>query len=184
LHCFALQLHGKRVIITGGSSGIGLEIARRLARLGAHVALLAREVQKLKDATEEVTALAKNPNQIVTYHSVDVADHKATEVAITKAASELGGIDVVIASAGVTFPAHFENTPLEKFSWMMNINYLGCVHTVRAALPFLKKTKEARIVLLGSMVCVMNTAMVAGGRTTVCTHQQLLPTSALASLPL
>lgn len=70
---------------------------------------------------------------------------------MTSFESKEGGLDVVIASAGVTNPNYFESLPVSEFQRIMNINYMGCVVTVKTAVPLMKKSGGGRFVLVSSM---------------------------------
>jgi 3-dehydrosphinganine reductase len=143
---------GKHVIITGGSSGIGLATAKLLAREGAHVTILARDRTKLENAKKEIEAEGKGKNGKVLQYSVDVSDYNAVESAIKAAAEEhKGKIDSLICSAGVARPGRFLELPVDQFDSQMRTNYLGTVYATRATVPFMVKRKQGRIILISSM---------------------------------
>jgi NADPH:quinone reductase-like Zn-dependent oxidoreductase len=103
-----LALAGKHALITGGSSGIGLALARRLVAAGARVTLVARDARKLRGARDELAGAA--PGARVQALSADVTDRAAVAAALAKAEKEFGTLDLLICNAGAaTFgapPAH------------------------------------------------------------------------------
>src|SRR5579864_5423807 len=92
-----LDLRNRRAVVTGGAAGIGLAVADRLAKSGAIVALWDRDERALANASEALDAA-------VTTHALDVSDHHAVERAAQATAERLGGIDVLVCSAGITGP--------------------------------------------------------------------------------
>jgi 3-dehydrosphinganine reductase len=147
------DLGGKRVVVTGGSSGLGLELATRLAADGARIALIARDEDRLEQARERI--LDSVPDAVLLTASVDVIDDAALAGAFARLANELGGIDVLINSAGILREGHFELCPGSMFREVMDINYFGVLSCTRAALPHLK---EAR----GKLVNVASIGGLAG----------------------
>lgn len=141
----------KKIIITGGSSGLGLELARYYAREGHHIGLIARNPQKLLSAVEQLQALA--PHVQIACQSVDVVDPRGAAAAIDKLAESLGGIDLLINSAGILREGRFEEIPLEIFREVMDINLFGTINTSRAALPYLKSSRGC-LVNIASMAAL------------------------------
>ncbi len=142
--------HSKRALITGGSSGIGAAIAELLARQGAHVFLVARHKDRLEQAATALRALATEPAQKIDTAVADVADPAQAADAVKQCEQRLGGIDLLINSAGITRPGYVEDMPLEAFRAQMDTNYMGVVHMVRAALPAMIVRREGWIANLSS----------------------------------
>jgi 3-dehydrosphinganine reductase len=141
---------GKVVIITGGSSGLGKALAKRLAAQGAHVALVARDKSKLEDVKNELIAI-KGSGQKIESFSCDVSSQEATENAFNEIAWALGEPDVLINSAGILREGYFETLPLSTFRDVMDINFFGIIHCIKAALPYFKKKGSGRIVNIASL---------------------------------
>jgi NAD(P)-dependent dehydrogenase (short-subunit alcohol dehydrogenase family)/uncharacterized protein YndB with AHSA1/START domain len=144
------ELAGQRVLITGGSSGIGLATAEALARKGARVALLARNELGLAAAKRK---LAEHGAEAVTV-SADVTDREGLEAAIDEAAEALGGLDVLVTSAASIAFGRFAETEADDFESTLNTVLRGTVDTIRAALPHLEPSRGA-IVSVGSIAARM-----------------------------
>ena len=138
----------KNIIITGGSSGLGLELARDYAKKGNNIGLIARNPGKLQSAVKQLRTLSANINVI--FHSVDVSDTEAAGQAVTQLAESLGGIDLLINSAGILREGRFEEIPIETFREVMEINLFGTINITKAALPYLKASQGA-VVNIASM---------------------------------
>jgi len=123
---------GKIALITGGSSGIGLAVARSLAEQGAHVWLLARGMGGLNSALE---SLKCHEDQHCGSISADVSDWDQVSSAVAQVESESGVPDLVVNSAGVVHPGYFQDLEVEMFHWMMDVNYYGTVHVCKAVVP-------------------------------------------------
>lgn len=135
------------VLVTGGSSGIGLALAKQLTRAGARVWILGRRTSVLEDALGDVAAAAGSRPRML---ACDVADWEQTQAAMDRMQKEVGAPDLVINSAGVTHPGYVEELPLKIFREMMEINYLGTVHVVKALLPAMLARGSGHIVNVSS----------------------------------
>lgn len=133
-------------LISGGSSGIGLALARRLAAEGWNLTLLARDVEKL------ARAKAALETQGVKVHAVsaDVREAPSVTAAVNAAIAALGPPDLVVASAGIVIPGLFASLPPAAFGETMAINYHGAIHLVKAVLPAMRARRAGRIVLISS----------------------------------
>jgi 3-dehydrosphinganine reductase len=138
------------VLVTGGSSGIGLEIARQLSQQGAHVWLLARRAELLAAALEIVTAARGSPDQRFGMVSADVSDPTQAMAAVQQVTSEIGLPDLVINAAGVAQPGYIQELDLEKFHWMMDINYFGIVYITKTVIPGMIQRGSGCIVNISS----------------------------------
>lgn len=123
----------RTVLITGGSSGIGAAIARRLSARGARVALLSRGGGDL--GLPESIGL-----------SCDVGDAVAVESATATVAEHFGGIDVLVPNAGVASAGRLVDVAQDRIEEMIRINLLGTINAVRAAYPYLRGSDHAHIV--------------------------------------
>ena len=139
----------RRVVITGGSSGLGLALARACVRRGDRVALLARDVGKLQSAAMELRNLKAGAKVVVS--ATDVQDPVGLAQAFERIAGELGGIDVLVNSAGILREGYFESLPLQVHREVMDINYFGTLNAIQASLPHLKQAQHPRIVNIASI---------------------------------
>lgn len=145
----------KSVLITGGSSGIGLALARQLVVQGAHVCLLARDVQKLENARQQLERLRVNAQQRIAVLAADVSDNASLSPVLSNWIAADGVPDVLINSAGVARPGYFEELTEEIFRWMMDVNYHGTVNTIRCVLPGMIARKSGQIINFSSIAGVI-----------------------------
>jgi short-subunit dehydrogenase len=136
----------KRIVITGGSRGLGLAIARRLAREGALLAILARDNEELTRAKDD---LEKYGGLITTWRC-DVTNESAVQSVIKQIGDSLGGIDVLINNAGQIVVGPLPSMTHKDFEDALKIHFWAPLSTTFAALPYLKKQKSARIANIAS----------------------------------
>ncbi|KAJ8450494.1 hypothetical protein Cgig2_002179 [Carnegiea gigantea] len=132
-----IPIKNRHVFITGGSSGIGLALARRVASEGARVSILARDHAKLQAAKQDIQ-LATGAD--VAIFSADVRDFAAVKMAV----EATGPIDVLVCNQGVFLPQELENQPLDEVKFMIDVNLMGTFHLIKAALPLMKIDRQAR----------------------------------------
>ena len=122
-------------LITGGSSGIGLALAKKLVQSGTDICILARDAAKLENAKSELAQLRSAQNQQVYTLQADVTDYAVLEKSLSQFVSAHGWPDLVINSAGVTYPGYFQELDVDIFHWLMEINYYGTVHILKILTP-------------------------------------------------
>jgi NAD(P)-dependent dehydrogenase (short-subunit alcohol dehydrogenase family) len=135
-----------RVLITGASSGIGSELARRLARRGDDVALLARG----REGLEKTARAIHDAGGFAIVETADVTDRDALQGAIDRAAERLGGLDAVVANAGAAAYGLFADMDPEDVDRTFEVTLNGAVNTARAALPHLERS-QGTLVVTGSV---------------------------------
>jgi 3-dehydrosphinganine reductase len=138
---------GKHVIITGGSSGIGLATAELLAARGARLSLLARGEDRLRTAAEQLRARGA----AVDHRAVDVAD----AVAVGEVMGELGPCEVLISCAGLARPGRFLELPDAVFREMIEVDYFGTVHVLRAVVPAMVERGTGSVVAVSSATALL-----------------------------
>jgi 3-dehydrosphinganine reductase len=143
-------LRDKHFLITGGSSGIGLALARRCAAAGARVSLVARDAAKLASARESIRAMT--PGSAVVTAPADVSVETQVLSAIAAAQEAHGPVDVLITSAGVAHPGYFEDVPVQVFERTMAVNYLGTLYPLKALVPGMRQRGSGAVVLVSSGV--------------------------------
>lgn len=134
----------KRAIITGGSSGIGLALARELAGRGWAVALLARRADLLEQAAAEIGNSVAIP--------CDVTDAAAVEAAVRHAEKALGGpIDLAVANAGVGIPTHATKFKLADADQTIRVNVLGMMNLFAAVIPSMVERQSGQFAGIASV---------------------------------
>lgn len=144
-----MHLSNQHVFITGGSSGIGLALARRAAGQGARVTLLARDRAKLAAARDEIQRLVPG-GPAVALVAADVTNRPDLLRALAEAEKTHGPVDVLIASAGIARPGYFEELPVEVFERTMAVNYFGTLYAVKAVVPGMKQRRRGAVVIVSS----------------------------------
>lgn len=140
-------LRGRRVLITGASSGIGLTAARVLSERGARLALVARDAEALEAAAVQARERGGEAHVL----PADVADHDALRAAVEGATAALGGLDLVIAAAGAASYGRLRDVPPADLRRTLEVICAGALETVLLALPALEAS-GGRAVVLGSSV--------------------------------
>lgn len=138
-------IEGTHALITGGSSGIGLETARALGRAGARVSLVARRPEVLAEAAATLGAEGIG----VRMAAADVSDQAALHSAIADLAAD-GPVDILVTSAGQARPGHFLELDDEVFRQMMEVDYFGTLHAIRAVAPGMVERRRGSIVAISS----------------------------------
>ncbi|WP_088892547.1 SDR family oxidoreductase [Leptolyngbya ohadii] len=141
---------GKAAIITGGSSGIGKALAKRLVQQGANVAIVARDPEKLALAQQEIVAYCRRADQQVCIYSADVSDRLQAETAIQAAIAALGSPALLVTCAGIAHPGYFQDLPIEIFERTMAINYFGSLYCIRAVVPAMMAQGQGQIAMISS----------------------------------
>lgn len=143
-----MMLKGKVAIITGSTSGIGLGIAESLAAAGCSVLLNGFGD---KDAIERTRhELSSKTGSKVSYSPADITDPAQVATMIAQAESELGTVSILVNNAGIQYVETIENFPPEKWDAILATNLSSAFHTIRLALPGMKKAGWGRIINIAS----------------------------------
>lgn len=153
-----IQYTGQHCVITGGSSGLGLALAEKLVAQGANVTLVARNQARLDSALKTIQAAAISPSQTLRAISADVTKYESIEAAIAQSTKDNQGraVDFLVCNAGAAKPGYFMEQDVSAHRFQMELNYLGCVHAVRAAADGMARRRSGKIVLVGS-ACSLTT---------------------------
>jgi len=135
------------VIVTGGSRGLGLVMARQLAREGAYLALLARDEASLRRAQEDLECVGAQVLAV----ACDVTDKAAVEAAVEQVVERFGGVDVLINNAGVIQVGPLKHMERADFEKAMAVHFEGPLNLILAVLPWLRKAGGGRIVNISSI---------------------------------
>jgi 3-hydroxybutyrate dehydrogenase len=139
---------GKTALVTGSTSGIGLGIARELASRGANLVLNgfgdAAEISRLR------SDIAERSGVHVSYDGADMSRAEAIETMMSRAIAQFGSVDILVNNAGIQHVAPLDEFPVEKWYAIMAINLNAAFHTVRVALPAMKKKGWGRVINIAS----------------------------------
>lgn len=142
---------GTHVIVTGGSSGIGLATACAFARRGADVAMIARDPDKLEKAKATVEACRVDGSQRVLTVSADLSRLESARAALDRVVAQDWRIDILVNSAGVIVPGEFETMSPEDFLRNIEHGFLSVVWPCKAAVPYLLAAGRGHIVNVSSV---------------------------------
>lgn len=142
------RLQGRRIIVTGGASGIGRATARLFREEGAQVAVLDRSDNAAKAVADEIGGIAV---------TCDVSDPASVSAAVARAAEAMGGLDGVVNAAGILSETGIADTTAENFSRTLAVNLTGTFLVIQAATPFMRVGGKGTIVNIASGVGLMPT---------------------------
>ena len=126
-----MEFSNKVVLITGGSSGIGLSSAIKFAELGAQVAILARGKEKLAKAVQEIKSIV--PTSLPLSIACDTRDEQGVQAAFSQVLDQFGQLDIVVNNAGTGKSASVEDTSLELWHEMLDVHCTGYFLVAREA---------------------------------------------------
>lgn len=139
------MLAGKTALVTGSTSGIGLGIAKALARQGANIVL--NGFGDVEGPKAEVAALGVK----VGYHGADMSKPAEIEAMMAYAAQAFGRVDILVNNAGIQHVARVEDFPVERWDAVIAINLTSAFHTTRLALPAMRQANWGRIINVASV---------------------------------
>lgn len=141
------DLSGRVAAVTGGSRGLGLEIAEGLGEAGARVVVAARRAEWLRPAEEHLRSRGIE----VAALTCDVSDPNQARQLVQAAVDRFGRLDVLVNNAGVTWAAPVEEMPLERWRQVLDVNLTGAFLVTQAAVPVMKAAGWGRIVNVASV---------------------------------
>ena len=144
------NIEDKVVVVTGASSGLGEEMARHLAGLGAKVVLGARREEKLQAIVSDI----KEKGGEAICHVVDVTNKSDVQALVSKALDNYGRLDVIINNAGIMAIAPLSALKVEEWERMIDVNIKGVLYGIAAALPVFEKQESGHFINISSIAGV------------------------------
>jgi 2-dehydro-3-deoxy-D-gluconate 5-dehydrogenase len=148
------DLKGKVAIVTGGNGGIGLGMARGLAKAGARVVIAARNKEKSGAAVRELQALGVGALAI----SVDVTQEKSVDAMVSETVRQCGGLDILVNNAGINIRKPAQDLSLEEWRQVLDTNLTSAFLCSRSAYPHMKRAGAGKIINIGSMLSIFGAA--------------------------
>jgi 3-oxoacyl-[acyl-carrier protein] reductase len=139
-----MQWNGAVAVVTGGSRGIGREVAKLASSKGARLGLVARSGPDLEAVLEEIGGRGA-------VATADVADQQATEQALAQLTAELGPVDILVNNAGIGSYGRVNDLPVDEFERVMRVNYFSAVYATKAVLPSMLDRRHGHIVNVASI---------------------------------
>lgn len=143
-----MDFRNQRIVITGGSRGIGLAVARELALQGSQLFLIGRDEERVRTACSNLPHSEKHHY----WMAVDLADFENIPLVVNRAQKAMGGIDILVNNAAVSLQEFVVASDLAKIESEMRINYLGVYAMTRAVLPVMLTQKSGLIVNVASTI--------------------------------
>ena len=140
------KLSGRVALVTGASSGIGEATASALAAAGACVGLVARRLDRLEVLAKR---LRENGGQVLPIQA-DVTDEAQADGMVETVLREYGRLDILVAAAGIGVAAPFQNTTTAEYRQMIELNVLGLLYGIHAALPIMMQQASGHVVIVSS----------------------------------
>ena len=150
-----MKFENKRAVLTGGSRGIGLAIAKKIARQGANIAIL--YVGGESEGIAAKKALAEDKTKVEQYFC-DVSDFNASKEVVDKVIEEFGGIDILVNNAGITRDKLVLNMDEKDFDAVIGVNLKGTFNMIKHTHKHFMKKRYGRIVSTSSVVGIMGNA--------------------------
>ena len=151
------DLKGRVAVVTGGNGGIGLGMAKGLARAGARLVIAARNAEKSRAAVDGLTHLGAEAIAV----TMDVADEASVEAAIRSVVDRLGRLDVLVNNAGMNIRKQPQEYTLAEWRAVLDTNLTGAFLCCRAAYPTMKAAGGGKIINIGSMMSIFGASFAA-----------------------
>jgi 2-deoxy-D-gluconate 3-dehydrogenase len=151
------DLNGKVAIVTGGNGGIGLGMARGLARAGARVVVAARDKEKSAAAVRELGTLGSDALSL----TVDVADEQSVAALVETTVNQCGRLDILVNNAGTNIRKQPHEFTLDEWRQVIDTNLTSAFLCSRAAYPHMKAAGGGKIINTGSMMSIFGASFVA-----------------------
>lgn len=148
------ELSGRVAVVTGGNGGIGLGLARGLARGGARVVVAARNADKSESAVEALRQLGSEALAI----AVDVTDEASVNALVDQVATRCGRLDILVNNAGINIRQPVQDLGLEQWHEVLDTNLTSAYLCAKAAYPLMKRAGGGKIINVGSMLSIFGAA--------------------------
>ena len=148
------DLQGKVAIVTGGNGGIGLGMARGLAKAGARVVVAGRDKEKSSVAVRELKALSAGALAI----NVDVTKEESVSALVTETIQRCERLDILVNNAGINIRKPVQELALEEWRQVLDTNLTSAFLCSRSAYPHMKRTGGGKIINIGSMLSIFGAA--------------------------
>ncbi|MCP6762113.1 MAG: SDR family oxidoreductase [Fischerella sp. CENA71] len=160
-----LQLSGKTAIVTGGSAGIGLAIAKALYSEGVNVVIVSRNPERLEKAVADIQSISTSGAKVISV-SADLTQAESIDQVVSTTLGQFGQIDILINNAGSARAGSFLDLGDDAFLDAWNLKLLGYIRLVRAVVPHLKSRRDGRIVnIIGGAGRTPRPSFLPGGTT-------------------
>lgn len=145
-------LKGKRALISGGTSGLGKQIALTFAEQGAHVAILGTNIERAKEVTEKMQEVRESADQKVWFETLDVSKKDQVNAAVDRLVGEWGGVDILVNCAGITRDKLFMKMDEEDWDRVMETNLKSVYNLSHALVRQMMKARHGKIINVGSVI--------------------------------
>jgi 3-oxoacyl-[acyl-carrier protein] reductase len=149
------ELKDKVIVITGGGSGLGKEMALLFAREGAHIAICGRRQERLEEVVQQASQVASASGEMITpilSCVADVSDQQDVKAFLTEVQNRYGRLDVLINNAAVYESYQVADMSLESWLYQMNVNATGAFLMTKASIPLLRASKQGKIISITSSI--------------------------------
>jgi len=151
------DLTGRVALITGGNGGLGLGMARGLARAGADIAIAARDASKSKAAAQELRAIGVRCE----FYAVHVASRESCHAMVDAVIAEFDRCDILVNNAGMSIRKPPEQITEDEWRQVLDVNLGGALFSAQAVYPHMKAARRGKIINIGSMYSLFGAPMVA-----------------------
>ncbi len=142
---------GKWAIISGGSKGIGKATAKIFAQLGGNVCIVARTLETLNDAAEEIKSLKVDETQLVEVISCDMSNMEQVDRLFKEHIKEFGVPEYSFNFVGISYPNYTDKLTIEDYKFHMDTNYFGQLNSILTILPYYMERKEGYFINMSSL---------------------------------
>ena len=151
MNCDLFDLGGKVALVTGGSRGLGLAMARGFAECGADIMICSRKEEELKTAAVEI---GKDLDVKVEFRVCDMANRDAVDAFANETVKTMGKVDILVNNAGLNTPQPIDEIEDEVWDLIVEVNLSGIMRLTRALVPQMKERKWGRVIHISSVLGV------------------------------